>query len=315
MTKILVFRNSNLGDYFISVPILRIIREKFPNCHITYMTIKNKKKFILPKKIENKLIVNQFFTYKHKNYKTINGIVHLLKKIRDSKFDKIIYLQQYSNIYRLIRDYCFFSICNIDNKIGFSFFFKNRNYRKDSETILLAKRVFNNLSKQKIQKKIQFNFLKRKKIIKKKYITISTGSVSSPKKWNDDKWISLVNLIRKDFKNLYIVLTGTNNELKLSKKIHKIYKEKILNYSGKTSVLSLFNIIKFSSLHICQDSGSMHIASFYQKKNVCIFNNHDPYGKWFPLNKNTKSYRLKGDINTISPNLVYLGVKNFLNSK
>ena len=41
MTKILVFRNSNLGDYFISVPILRIIREKFPNCHITYMTIKN----------------------------------------------------------------------------------------------------------------------------------------------------------------------------------------------------------------------------------------------------------------------------------
>ena len=71
MTKILVFRNSNLGDYFISIPILRIIREKFPNSHITYMTIKNKKKFILPKKIENKLIVNQFFTYKHKNYKNV----------------------------------------------------------------------------------------------------------------------------------------------------------------------------------------------------------------------------------------------------
>ena len=314
MTKILVFRNSNLGDYFISIPILRIIREKFPNCHITYMTIKNKKKFILPKKIENKLIVNHFFIYKHENYKTINGIIHLLKKIRDSKFDKIIYLQQYSNVYRLIRDYCFFSICNIGNKIGFSFFFKNKNYRKNSETILLAKRVFYNLSKKKIQKKIQFNFSKRKKIIKKKYITISTGSVSSPKKWNDDKWISLVNLIRKDFKNLYIVLTGTNNELKLSKKINKIYKGKIINYSGKTSVLSLFNIIKFSSLHICQDNGSMHIASFYQKKNVCIFNNHDPYGKWFPLNKNAKLYRLKGDINTISPNLVYLGVKNFLNS-
>ena len=87
------------------------------------------------------------------------------------------------------------------------------------------------------------------------------------------------------------------------------------NGSGKTSLLTLFNIIKFSNLHICQDSGSMHIASFYQKKNVCIFNNHDPHGKWFPLNKNAKLYRLKGDINTISPNLVYSGIKNFLNSK
>jgi len=33
------------------------------------------------------------------------------------------------------------------------------------------------------------------------------------------------------------------------------------------------------------------------------------------LIKNAKLYRLKGDINTISPNLVYSGIKNFLNSK
>ena len=79
MIKILVFRNSNLGDYFISVPILRIIREKFPNCHITYMTIKNRKKFLLPKKIENTLIVNQFFLYKNKNYVNISEIFELIK--------------------------------------------------------------------------------------------------------------------------------------------------------------------------------------------------------------------------------------------
>jgi len=59
----------------------------------------------------------------------------------------------------------------------------------------------------------------------------------------------------------------------------------------------------------------MHIASLYQKKNLSIFNNHDPYGKWFPLNKNAKIYRLEGDINSISPNLVYSGVKKFLTSK
>ena len=164
------------------------------------MTIKNRKKFELPKKIENTFIVDQFFSYKNKNYNNIPEIIKLIKTIRKKRYDKLIYLQQYSNIFRLLRDYYFFSLCKINSKIGFSFFFKNKNYQKDSETILLAKRVFNNLSKQKIQKKIQFDFLNKKKIFKKKYITISTGSVSSPKKWNDDNWIRLVDLIRKDFK-------------------------------------------------------------------------------------------------------------------
>ena len=199
--------------------------------------------------------------------------------------------------------------------MGLAFFFKKKNYKKDSETILLTKRVFNNFSKKKIQKKIQFQFLNRKRLIKKKYITISFGSFSSPKKWNDKNWIYLIDLIRKDFKNFNIVLTGTKNEFGLSKKIFKRNKEKVLNYCGKTNISSLFNIIKFSNLHICQDNGTMHIASLYQKKNVSIFSNHDPYGQWFPLNKNAKIYRLEGDINTISPNLVYSGVKKFLTSK
>ena len=82
MIKILVFRNSNLGDYFISVPILRIIREKFPNCHITYMTVKNRKKFELPKKIENIPIVDKFFIYKNKNYNNILEIFKLIKKVK-----------------------------------------------------------------------------------------------------------------------------------------------------------------------------------------------------------------------------------------
>ena len=221
MIKILVYRNSNLGDYFISVPILRIIREKFPNCHITYMTIKSRRKFELPKKIENTLIVNKFFIFRNKNYNNIPELFKLIKIIRKKKFDKLVYLQQYSNILRLLRDYCFFSLGKINSKIGFNLFFKNKNYKKDSETILLTKRVFSNFSKKKIQKKLQFRFSNSKKLIKKKYITISFGSFSSPKKWNDKNWINLIDLIRKDFKNLNIVLTGTKNEFDLSKKIFK----------------------------------------------------------------------------------------------
>ncbi len=59
----------------------------------------------------------------------------------------------------------------------------------------------------------------------------------------------------------------------------------------------------------------MHLCTIFQKKNVSIFNNHDFYGKWFPLNKNAKILRLEGDINTIQPNDVYEKVKKLLNKR
>ena len=59
--KILVFRNSNFGDYFISMPVLRLLRKKYKNCKITYLTIKNRKQFSLPLKIGNEQIVDNFF--------------------------------------------------------------------------------------------------------------------------------------------------------------------------------------------------------------------------------------------------------------
>ena len=55
---------------------------------------------------------------------------------------------------------------------------------------------------------------------------------------------------------------------------------------GKTRLKELFNIIKYSKMHITNDNGSMHIFTIYSIKTICMFNNHDPIGKWYPENKN-----------------------------
>ena len=46
----------------------------------------------------------------------------------------------------------------------------------------------------------------------------------------------------------------------------------------KIELKKLFNIIKFSQLHITNDNESMHISTLYNKKTICLFNNHDPKG-------------------------------------
>ena len=46
--------------------------------------------------------------------------------------------------------------------------------------------------------------------------------------------------------------------------------------TGKTNISELFNLIRFSKIHITNDNGSMHVASLFEKKTICLFNNHDP---------------------------------------
>ena len=49
----------------------------------------------------------------------------------------------------------------------------------------------------------------------------------------------------------------------------------------------------------------MHIATLYNKDTICLFNNHDPEGKWYPLSKKSYIFRDKKGVDEISPYKVY----------
>lgn len=321
--KILVFRNSNFGDYFISIPVLRLLRKKFKNCNITYLTIKNREKFSLPLKIGDEQIVDNFFLIDKKDYRYFKNLRKIIEKIKKKKFDKLIYLQEYSSIFSLLKHYIFFYFTGIPEIIGFKYYFYKRSYSKESETIQIARRIFQNLKKKTI---ISSQFLKsynEKKIIRQKYFTIGPGGFAlgrlpdkiktfKPIRWKNENWIKLCQKLISRYKNIKIVITGTKKERLLSKKLRKKFRYNIIDKCGKTSVNEWINIIKYTELHICQDNGSMHLATLFQKKNIALFNNHDFYGKWFPLNKNSYVIRLEGDINTIELSHIFRGIKKLI---
>ncbi len=80
-----------------------------------------------------------------------------------------------------------------------------------------------------------------------------------------------------------------------------INKKRILCLCGKNNLDDLLNVIKFSKFHITNDNGSMHVTSLFSKKSICLFNNHDPLGKWHPTNNNAIILRSKFGVNNISP--------------
>ena len=95
MKKILCFRNSKLGDFLISFPALKLIKKKFPNCYIYYLTDKNINAPYLPMKFENISIVDKFIYYEY-NFK---GILSLILKLRKLKFDYVYCFQESRNYF------------------------------------------------------------------------------------------------------------------------------------------------------------------------------------------------------------------------
>ncbi len=296
--KILCFRNSNLGDYLISIPSLKLIRKKYPNSKIYYLTSKSKNYRILPKIINNTLLVDKFIYFNP----TIHNYLILLKKLKSYNFDIFYYLNEKTNIFREIRDFIFFKI--VASKKIYGFFSKKINYTKNSETILLAKRVKKNISKLQVVNLNQIKRKKKKSPYKFKYITISIGGFSQPEIWKLDNWIYLICLLLKN-KKYKIIILGTKSDYKNSIILKSKNKKRIISLCGKTELDELFTLIQNSTVHITNDNGTMHVSTIFSKKTICLFNNHDPIGKWNPSNKNAIIFRSKNGVNGIKPISVY----------
>ena len=294
MKKILCIRNSKLGDYIIAIPVLKLIRKKNLNCKIYYLSSKNNFVKELPSKIENDNIVNNFIFYEH----NLVGIIKLLYKLRNFHFHKIYYLNENSSFLRNIRNYFFYLLIKTKKRIGF--FYKNKDYKKFNESKQLIHRIdskYNNLNFLNINK---LNLSFSSPIIKKKYLTLSIGGFSQVKNWSLENWSRLIDLLLAN-SNLNIVILGTNNDIISAKYLIKKNRNRIISYCGKTNLVQLFNLIRYTKIHITNDNGSMHVASLYKKNIICLFNNHDPWGKWFPSNKEAVIIRPNNGIDNISP--------------
>jgi len=306
LKKIICFRNSKLGDYIVSIPALELIRKKNPNCKIFYLLAQNRFSPDLPKEIENNKIVDEFIYFKH----NFIGQLKLIKHLRKKKFDKFYYLQEKPNLYREIRDFLFFKLLGIDKMYGF--FEKKLNHRNYNESFQIAKRVDKNINKNDLDKLTQLKNNITKPIYNFKYISLSIGGFSQPKIWKVENWNILSSLLIKKFRYKIIIL-GTKKDIKNARIISRKNKFFFLSLCGKTNIKQLLNIIKFSDIHITNDNGSMHVASIFSKKTICIFNNHDPIGKWYPTNKNAIIIRSKNGVDNINPYKVYRKFLKLLN--
>lgn len=116
--RILVYHTGSLGDTIVATPALRVIRDNFPNAHVTLLfNIPFRQGLVMPEQIFSGAgLVDEYVSYASSS---LLDVLPLIIKLRRQKFAMLAYLiRTYSGASRVWRDKIFFRMCGITQQLG-----------------------------------------------------------------------------------------------------------------------------------------------------------------------------------------------------
>jgi len=280
INNILIIRLSSIGDIVLTSPIIRSLRQTFPQSQISYITFSNYSDIIrFNPQIDNKIYISKndlktnFSEYAKRNQSFYNNTHYdIIIDLHNNRYSKkIITILKYDYLFKvhkqrlhklslvylkkpLIKDFnvvenyfaSFDKFINVHkDNLGLEFWFD------DEQTYLSSKQNYKN-----------------DKIV----ISIAPGAAHKTKQWLAQYFVELIQLLDLEYKDkLEIRLLGSHTEKELADYIEKNSQVELINFVGKTSLVETAKLIDQSTLMITNDTGLMHIAAARQTPIVAIF--------------------------------------------
>ena len=277
--KILIFKLDHLGDFIISIPILKKIREDNIKSKITIVVGSWNKNLAISLNIFDEVFV---WDYLNPNKSKIDYDRNktFFKEVYDvflnlrygyelSKFDKYIKAKK-----KISYNRDSFNEFNYVNDIEFRTLKNTNNYYS---LLALASPLINKQNSIKIGNEELFNFKnvneKFIKLANEKYIVFAPFSNSQLRSLD----IKKINLILKYLEKFNInVFLVSNKKISLKLNITR----NLNNLSGYTNIDEYYYILKKASYVITVNSSAHHISSHYKVKNLTIFSGTHHPNEW-----------------------------------
>jgi len=283
--RILIINLGGIGDTLLSTPALRALRKRYPDVQISLLIIP--RVFKLAKDLSFIDEVFIFYTDYRIGYffKNLNTLLFLRKK----HFDLAINMRTLVTKSGALKIRLLLDIINPKIKAGRdtqgrgSFFdikipetVKADKYEMDYDIEIVEA-----LGARVLDKAIDFeikesNFKKINQILETEGIAESDvliGIYPGGKKshrWQIENFSKVIDEIELKIPSKFII-TGSNDESSLAKKLVQINNTNVINLVGKLSLKELGAVIKVCELYIANDSGPMHIAAILGTPLIAIF--------------------------------------------
>ncbi|MFA5011432.1 MAG: glycosyltransferase family 9 protein [Ignavibacteria bacterium] len=299
--KVLIIQTAFYGDVILSLPLVQVLKKNKSDYSIDFMCIPKTSEILKGNPYINKVIIFD----KYESAKGISGFRNVITEVRNNNYDVIISVQRYT------RSSIIAKLSGAEKRVSYEnsslpYFYTDKVPYSQKHEI---NRVLNLLKplgifESKIIKpelfpsdedkneviKI-FNGLNIKS--KSNLICIAPGSVWFTKRFPEEKFVELLNMMDKS--NLKIALLGGKDDTKLCENIiKKSTNNEVYSFAGKITILQSAELIKNCSLLITNDSAPLHMANAVGTKVIALFGSTTKEFGFYPIGVNDKIFEING---------------------
>lgn len=288
--KILIIQTAFLGDAILTTPLVRALRQTFPDSLIDILLIPET--FAV---FENNPHITNIITYnKRKSVKKWLSFISLILKVKHNNYDLAVSAQL------SMRTSLIMWLSGVPNRLGFP------RQKLKTMTIDLPKglpvvkryvklmealtnepfsyqtEIFWDEETEKTINDLTGRYLEESKLT----VGIAPGSVWATKRWLPEYYSELIRMLSEN--NIQSVLIGGKEDCELCEKITAESGVNPLNVAGKLSMQGSAALIRRLKLIITNDSAPLHLANAVKTDVVAIFGPTVRRFGFFPFRKKDK---------------------------
>ncbi|HXL57598.1 MAG TPA: glycosyltransferase family 9 protein [Chitinophagaceae bacterium] len=291
--KIAILRALQLGDLLCAIPAVRSLRAAYPSAEITLLGLPWAASFV-------KRFNAYFDRFIHfPGYPGLPEQIYspeawtkFVQTMQEEQFDLVIQMQgngaivnpmlQSLRLKQLAGFHC--AECRVDSNL----FNKYPEHVHEAERYLM---LMQHLGIPSTGAHLEFPLTEKdeedfKKLLlplfSKTYICVHPGSRGTQRQWPPAYFAALADYCIEH--GFTVVLTGTNDEIDITKEVQKCMKHTAIDLTGKTSLGAVAVLIKNAFMLISNCTGVSHIAAAVETPSVVVSLDGEPK-RWAPPNK------------------------------
>lgn len=281
-SRILIIQTAFIGDVILCTPLIKVLRETFPDAFISFLLIPETENVL-----ENNPHLNQVLVYDKRKKGGLGSFLQMVSRVKQGKFDLAVIP------HRSLRSALLAYLSGIPERIGFD---------RAAGSSLFTKKVVYEAKVHEVDRNLSLlsgftphltdtspelfpsseDFSYARKLLsdsgiseRDKIVGVAPGSVWATKRWLPERFAEVADLLLKEA-GAKVVLLGSGEDRSLCERIADLMAGRPAIVAGKTSVLQSAAIASLCKVILSNDSAPVHMASAMKIPVVAVFGSTIP---------------------------------------